>query len=226
LAHSVDDYNLLMVGNESMLAERNELRYHTEDLESELVKACADSVENIATLEAKLKSAEAHGVDVAADGEKHLQDFEKEFVKDFKKLPALYVRNVQSIKGLCLPIPGSEPSAANYLHWLSAELTGLSEMFAGVNENFISAMVEGTLVMAGSSVYLGALWTVAVDNRANILPMEKDARRAARAISKKWWCSFGYDYVLAAIQAKFRVVTTHVFVTPLLSFLALLKEKK
>jgi hypothetical protein len=34
LDNGVEVYNLLMVGNESMLAERNELCYHTEDLES------------------------------------------------------------------------------------------------------------------------------------------------------------------------------------------------
>jgi hypothetical protein len=31
LAHSVEDYNLLMAGNESLLAECNKLRYHTKD---------------------------------------------------------------------------------------------------------------------------------------------------------------------------------------------------
>jgi septal ring factor EnvC (AmiA/AmiB activator) len=34
LDNGVEDYNLLMAGNESLLAERNELRYCTEDLES------------------------------------------------------------------------------------------------------------------------------------------------------------------------------------------------
>jgi hypothetical protein len=65
-------------------------------------------------------------------------------------------------------------SAAYYLHWLSIELTSLLEMFADVNENFISATVEGTLVMIGSSIDLGALQTVAVDSGADILLTEKD----------------------------------------------------
>jgi hypothetical protein len=48
-------------------------------------------------------------------------------------------------------------TAAYYLRWFSAELSGLPEMFAGVNENFVSTAVEGTLVMVGSSIDLGAL---------------------------------------------------------------------
>jgi hypothetical protein len=83
-------------------------------------------------------------------------------------------------------------------------------MFAGVNENFISTVVEGTLTMAKSSVDLGVLQTVAADSRADILPVEKYVRRATHVVSKKWWCSFGYDYVLAAIQAKFHAVTARV----------------
>jgi hypothetical protein len=177
LAHTVDDYNLLMAGNECMLAEHIELRYRTEDLESEQAKARAEAVENI----------EAHIVDVAADGGKQFWDFEKQLVKDLEMLQALYVCNVQSIGGLYSLMAESEPSAAVYLRWLSTELTGLPEMIAGVKENFISVAVEGTLVMVGSSVYLGALHTVAVDSRTNILPVEKDVRRAAHAISKKWW---------------------------------------
>jgi hypothetical protein len=47
-------------------------------------------------------------------------------------------------------------------------------MFADVNEKFISATVEGTLVMIGSSIDLGALQTVAVDSGADILLTEKD----------------------------------------------------
>jgi hypothetical protein len=41
-------------------------------------------------------------------------------------------------------------------------------MFAGVNENFISGVVEGTLVMAGGYVDLGALQIVATDSGADI----------------------------------------------------------
>jgi hypothetical protein len=174
LAHAIEDYNLLMAGNESMLAERNELCYRTEDLESGLEKVRVDAAENIAALEAKLKSAEVHSVDVAADGEKRLKGFERELVNGLEKLHALYVHNVQSIGGLCSPMAEGEPSATDYLRWLSIELTSLLQMFADVNENFISTAVEGTLVMARSSIDLGALQTVVVDSGADILLTEKD----------------------------------------------------
>jgi hypothetical protein len=47
-------------------------------------------------------------------------------------------------------MPEGEPSAMDYLRWLSTEISGLPDMFGGVNENFITAVVEGALVMAGS----------------------------------------------------------------------------
>jgi hypothetical protein len=45
-------------------------------------------------------------------------------------------------------MPEGEPSVADYILCLTAEVTGLPEPFAGVSENFISAAVEGTLAMA------------------------------------------------------------------------------
>jgi hypothetical protein len=46
-------------------------------------------------------------------------------------------------------MPKSDPSAAYYIRWLSAEVTRLPEVFAGVNENFVSAVVEGTHIGRG-----------------------------------------------------------------------------
>jgi hypothetical protein len=103
----------------------------------------------------------------------------------------------------CLKV---EPSAVDYICWLSVEVTGLLEVFAGVNENFISATVEGTFVMAGDSVDLTTFQTVAADSRADILPTEQDVRTVVCVVLKKWWCCFGYSYVLAAIQDKLREV--------------------
>jgi hypothetical protein len=71
----VEDYNLLLEGNNSLLAEHNELRYHSEDLESKLAEVCSSAVEDIAALEAIIRSAEAHSVDIAADCENRLGDF-------------------------------------------------------------------------------------------------------------------------------------------------------
>jgi hypothetical protein len=83
-------------------------------------------------------------------------------------------------------------------------------MFAGINEIFISVVVEGALLMVGDSVDLDALKTVATDIRVDILPAGRDVRNIMWAVSRKWWCSFGYDYVLATIQAKFSEVIGHV----------------
>jgi hypothetical protein len=57
-----------MEGNKSLLAERDALREHSEDLESELTKVRASATENVAALEARVRSAEAHAVDVPAAG--------------------------------------------------------------------------------------------------------------------------------------------------------------
>jgi hypothetical protein len=59
-------------------------------------------------------------------------------------------------------------------------------MFARVNKNFISTVVEGALVMVGESVDLNALHDTADVSGPDILPVERDVRKAARAVSKKW----------------------------------------
>jgi hypothetical protein len=64
--------------------------------------------------------------------------------------------------------------------------------------------------MAGDSVDLAALQTVAAESRADILPSGRVVRKAARAMTKHRRCSFGYNYMLAAIRAKFREVIARV----------------
>jgi hypothetical protein len=96
-------------------------------------------------------------MDIAAAGEKHLKDFENELVKDLAGLRALYTCNIQSIGGLCTLMLESEPSGMDYIRWLSAQIAGLPKVFSGVNKKFISAAVEGTLVVAGDSVDLASL---------------------------------------------------------------------
>jgi hypothetical protein len=61
-------------------------------LEYELAKVCTAAVVDVAALETKIESAEAHSMDVAAAGKKHLKDFEDEFVKDLVGLSPLYIR--------------------------------------------------------------------------------------------------------------------------------------
>jgi hypothetical protein len=48
-------------------------------------------------------------------------------------------------------MPEGELSAVNYLRWLSTEISSLLNLFGGVNENFITAAIEGALVMASES---------------------------------------------------------------------------
>jgi hypothetical protein len=89
-------------------------------LESELTKAHASATEDVAALEARVKSVEAHTMDVAAASEKHLSDFENELIKDLAELRTLYECNVQSIRGLCSLMPKGEPSITDCIRWLSA----------------------------------------------------------------------------------------------------------
>jgi hypothetical protein len=47
---------------------------------------------------------------------------------------------------------------------------------------------------------------MAVESGADILPAERDVRRAVWAVSKKWWHSFNYIYVMVAIHATHKKV--------------------
>jgi hypothetical protein len=175
-----------MEGNKSLLAERNALCECYEDLESELAKAHASTTEDIAALEVRIKSTEAHTVDVATTSKKILSNFENELINDLVELHALYEPNVQSIRGLYSPMPEGEPSVADYIRWLSTEVTGLPEVIAGMNKKFVSATVEGTLMTIAGSIKLDVLQASTADSGENILPVEQDVRRAACAVSKKW----------------------------------------
>jgi hypothetical protein len=61
------------------------------------------------------------------------------------------------------------------------EVTGPPEVFAGVNKKFVSAVVEGTLVMAGGSIDLAALQAYTTDTGMDILSTEQHVWRAMRA---------------------------------------------
>jgi hypothetical protein len=95
-----------------------------------------------------------------------------------------------------------EPSVEDYLDWFSKEMAGLPDMFCGVNENFATAMIEGALVLAGDSVDLEAMWVEASEGGMDVLPAGSSVQKTARAVSKKWWLPFGYDYVLSIISAQ------------------------
>jgi hypothetical protein len=112
----IEDYELLMDGNKSLLAECDDFRYHSEDLQAELAEVCSDAKKIIAILESKVKSTDGHSDDVAAAGEKRLRDFKGGLVRDLEELGELYVRNAQTIGGLCSLMPEGELSAMDYLH--------------------------------------------------------------------------------------------------------------
>jgi hypothetical protein len=117
-------------------------------------------------------SANSRIVDEAATGENRLVDFETELIKDLTDLHVAYERNIQSIGGLCSLTSQGEPSIDDYMHWPAAEVACLPEVFASVNENFVSAAIEGVLMMPGDSVDLAALQASAADSGADVLPVE------------------------------------------------------
>jgi hypothetical protein len=118
------------------------------------VEAHSDAEKRVAILETKVRSAEAHSIDVAFTGEKRLREFEGGLVKSLEELHELYADNVQIIDGLCSLMPAEEPSVEDYLCWLPDEISGLPDMFSGVNENFATAAIEGALAMASDSIDL------------------------------------------------------------------------
>jgi hypothetical protein len=68
------------------------------------VKACSDIQKGIADLKAKVRFVEACSINVIADSEKCLRDFEGRLVQKLEELCRLYVDNVQIIGGLCSQI--------------------------------------------------------------------------------------------------------------------------
>jgi hypothetical protein len=137
-------------------------------------------------LESNVKSAETHCAEVSAASDKRLSDLEAELTRDLAGLQELYICNVRGIGGLCSPMPDDNPSAADYIHWMSKEVADLPKVFAGVNGNFASAAIEGALTIAGESIDLDVIIDVVAIRGADILPMGRDVRRAAHAVTKKW----------------------------------------
>jgi hypothetical protein len=88
------------------------------------------------------------------------------------------------------------------LRGISGLVAGLPDMFCGVNENFATAAIEGALVLAGDSVDLEAVRVGASEGGTVVLPAGSSVQKAVRAVSKKWWRSFGYDYILSVIRAQ------------------------
>jgi hypothetical protein len=83
-----------------------------------------------------------------------LREFEGGLVRKLEELRRLYADNVQIICGLCSPMSAEELSVEDYLRWLSDEISGLPNMFNGVNENFATAAIEGALDVVGDLIDL------------------------------------------------------------------------
>jgi hypothetical protein len=80
--NSIKDYNLLVVDNKSLASGHDELKSRSEGLQAELANPCSDAKKRVAALEVKVKSAEAHIIDVASAGEKHFRKFEGGLVRN------------------------------------------------------------------------------------------------------------------------------------------------
>jgi hypothetical protein len=91
----------------------------------------------------------------------------------------MYAQKIRSISGLCLAVLAEEPSAEDYLNWLSEEVSGLLDVFSSVNENFAIAAIEGGLALAGDSVDLEDLRAGSFKAGADILAATSGVQRAA-----------------------------------------------
>jgi hypothetical protein len=69
---------------------------------------------------------------------------------DLVPLREAYECNIQSLDGVFSPVPIADPSAEDYICWLKIEADCLPQVFASVNENFISVVIEGLLAMTWS----------------------------------------------------------------------------
>jgi hypothetical protein len=200
--HNAEDYDLVVAGNRKLASKSGQLKLHCESMQVEVAQVCFDADECIADLEVKVKSAETHSVEIAAEGDKNLRDFESGLVRKLEGLREMYVDKVQTIEGLCSPMSMMEPSVEDYLNWLSEQVVGLPDMFCDVNENFATAAIEGALALVSDSVDLDVMRVAASEGDTDVLPTVSSMQKAARAISKKWWHSYSYDYVLSVIRAQ------------------------
>jgi hypothetical protein len=200
--HNTEDYDLMVAGNRKLASEHDQLNLHCESPQAEVAQLCSDADKHITNLEAKVKSVETHSVEIVAEGDKILRDFESGLVSKLEGLRKMYADKVQNIGGLCSLMSMEEPSTEDYLNWLSEEVAGLPDMLCGINKNFATAAIKGALALAGGLVDLDAMQVAASEGGADVLPARSSVRKAARVVSMTWWRSFGYDYVLSVIYAQ------------------------
>ena len=93
----------------------------------------------------------------------------------------------------------------------------LPQVFAVVNENFMSVAVEGVLQMlrGETSVDLEALRWVGTSCERTVLLAPRDVKKVVRTIAKEWWRLFGYKAVVSVTETKLREVSFCCFVLSL-----------
>jgi hypothetical protein len=123
-------------------------------------------------LEVKHASIEARTVDDAATAEKCHVSFRAEITKDLAGLHNAYEHNIQSLGGIYTPSSNGTPSVEDCIWWLTVEVGYLPGVLTSINENFISTVIEGVLVMAKEigSGDLDALHTSTAESGADVLP--------------------------------------------------------
>jgi hypothetical protein len=165
--------------NARLLNEGNEVRNSVTKLEAKLTDTEASAAKSIAGLKVKLAETETSAAAGSAVAEKHFDDFCSKTVRDLAVLREACECSITSLGGICSPVPGTVPSAEDYIHWLKLEVDFLPQVFAGVNENFVSVAVEGVLEMVrgGSSIDLEALWRVTTRCGMAILPGTRDTKK-------------------------------------------------
>jgi chromosome segregation ATPase len=81
LDHSTEDYKIVVASIRKLSSECDQLKIHCDSLQAELAQARSDAEKHISNLEAKVLSAEARSIEIAAEGEKNLRDFQGVLVR-------------------------------------------------------------------------------------------------------------------------------------------------
>jgi hypothetical protein len=92
---------MVVAGSKKLSSERDQLKIRCESLQAELAQAHSDAEKRVSDLEAKVKFAEAHGIEIAVESEKKLGDFRSVLVQQLERFKEMYADKVQSIGGLC-----------------------------------------------------------------------------------------------------------------------------
>jgi hypothetical protein len=124
-----------------LLNARDEAQSQVTNLEMKLAEMEAGAAKNIVALEAKLAETEARAAESSIATERRFEDFCTRIAGDLAPLRVAYEHNIRSLGGICFPVPGTTPSTKDYDRWLKAEVDFLPQVFAGVNENFVSLAI-------------------------------------------------------------------------------------